>query len=107
MTDAAADAHSRLAEWASPAAPTWRQGLRRGRALLTKGEAAKRGHSEAVARLGKTRFRAELARIHPLYGEWLHQQQRRHSNPRDQLRTAHDMLEAMGIEGSLSGPGAN
>ena len=106
MTDAAADAHSRLAEWASPAAPTWRQGLRRGRALLTKGEAAKRGHSEAVARLGKTRFRAELARIHPLYGECLHQQ-RCHSNPRDQLRTAHGMLEAMGIEGSLSGPGAN
>jgi DNA-binding CsgD family transcriptional regulator len=66
------------------------------RALLSDGEAADRWYRESVARLGRTRVRAELARSRLLYGEWLRRQGRR-SDAREQLRTAHRMLEEMGM----------
>ena len=59
---------------------------------------AERCHRESIERLGQTPIRAELARSHLLYGEWL-RRQRRPGDARDQLRTALDMLEAMGMEG--------
>jgi DNA-binding CsgD family transcriptional regulator len=66
------------------------------RALLSDGEAADRYYRESVERLGRTRIRAELARSHLLYGEWLRRQGRR-MDAREQLRTAHRMLDAMGM----------
>jgi DNA-binding CsgD family transcriptional regulator len=66
------------------------------RALLSDGEAAERCYRESVEQLGQTRIRAELARSHLLYGEWLRRQGRR-LDARGQLRTAHQMLDAMGM----------
>jgi len=80
------------------ATPTeWVLGIEaRVRALLSEDQAADRWYRESVERLGRTRVRAELARSHLLYGEWLRRQGRR-TDAREQLRTAHRMLDAMGM----------
>jgi ATP/maltotriose-dependent transcriptional regulator MalT len=67
------------------------------RALLSEGEAADRLYCESIRLLGRTRIRVELARAHLLYGEWLRRERRR-MDAREQLRTAHDKLAAMGVE---------
>jgi DNA-binding CsgD family transcriptional regulator len=67
------------------------------RALLSEGEVAERWYHEAIERLGRTRLRPHLARAHLLYGEWLRREHRR-VDARAQLRTAHEMLEAIGME---------
>jgi DNA-binding CsgD family transcriptional regulator len=66
------------------------------RALASDGDAADGFYRESVELLGRTRVRAQLARSHLLYGEWLRRQGRRR-DARDQLRTAHRMLEEMGM----------
>jgi len=77
----------------------WALGIEaRMRALLGEGESADRLYRESIERLGRTRVRVELARGHLLYGQWLRRDQRR-IDAREQLRTAHDMFAAMGIEG--------
>ncbi|MGO9784159.1 MAG: AAA family ATPase [Streptosporangiaceae bacterium] len=95
----AAAALHRLAEITSASGTDWALGLQaRSRALLTSGEAAEPLYREAIERLGRTRVRTELARAHLVYGEWLRRHRRR-VDAREQLRSAHEMLTAMGIEG--------
>jgi DNA-binding CsgD family transcriptional regulator len=68
----------------------------RSRALLSHDADADQLYREAIDRLGRTGLRPELARAHLLYGEWLRRVGRRvHARP--QLRTAHDMLAAIGM----------
>jgi DNA-binding CsgD family transcriptional regulator len=68
------------------------------RAFLSDDDTAERWYRESIKRLGQTEIRAQLARSHLLYGEWLRRQNRR-AEAREQLRTAYQMLTAMGIEG--------
>jgi DNA-binding CsgD family transcriptional regulator len=97
MTETAADAYRRLTETTSPAGTDWALGLAaRSRALLSDGAQAEDGYREAISRLDRPQIRVELARAHLLYGEWLRRENRR-ADARSQLRTAHEMLDAMGL----------
>ncbi len=94
----ASGALRRLAETTSAAGSDWALGVQaRSRALLGTGEYAERLYREAIERLGHTRVRAELARTHLLYGEWLRRENRR-VDAREQLRAAYEMLTVMGID---------
>jgi DNA-binding CsgD family transcriptional regulator len=96
--DAAIGAHRRLAEQARAAGTNWVVGLEaRSRALLSEGGDAEDGYRESIERLGRTRAHLELARSHLLFGEWLRRERRR-GEAREQLRTAYQMLHAIGAE---------
>ena len=91
------DALARLAETTQAGQTDFGLGLEaRSRALVSKGETAQGCYREAIDRLGRTQLRPELARAHLLYGEWLRREGRR-VDARGQLRTAHEMLEAIGM----------
>jgi DNA-binding CsgD family transcriptional regulator len=93
------DAVRRLSESTTASGTDWALGVEaRSRALLSSGEPADRLYREAIERLGRTRMGAELARAHLVYGEWLRRENRR-TEAREQLRSAYQMLTAMGMEG--------
>jgi len=98
QTQLAADALGRLAEATSIGQTDWAPGIyARCRALLSDGQNAEGWYRQAVDRLSRTHLRTELARAHLLYGEWLRRERRR-ADARAQLRTAHEMFDAIGMQ---------
>ena len=97
-TELARDALERLAQTTQPAGTDFALGIEaRSRALLGDRTRADDLYREAVERLSRTRLRPELARAHLVYGEWLRREGRR-VDARAQLRTAHQLFDAIGME---------
>jgi DNA-binding CsgD family transcriptional regulator len=97
-TDKAGAAACWIAEMTGASGTGWALGIQaRSNALITDGEAADRLYRKSIAHLAASRVRTELARTHLLYGEWLRRERRR-TEARTQLRTAYDMLAAMGMQ---------
>jgi DNA-binding CsgD family transcriptional regulator len=95
--DLAADALDRLTRKAQACRTDWALGIEaRSRALVEA--AAEPRFRDAIEHLGRARVRAELARAHLLYGEWLRRANRR-SDARTELTLAYDMFTAMRLEG--------
>jgi ATP/maltotriose-dependent transcriptional regulator MalT len=99
MSETAADAYHWIAEMTSASGTRWALGVEaRSGALLAEGNEAEGLYQDSIMHLDRSRVRAELARAHLLYGEWLRRQRRR-ADAREQLRTAQRMLDQMGIDG--------
>jgi DNA-binding CsgD family transcriptional regulator len=95
----AAKAFEQLSERTRASGTDWALGVEaRCQALLSTGDAAESLYIEAIERLDRTPNRPEAARAHLLYGEWLRRENRR-VDARQQLRTAHETLSAMGAHG--------
>jgi DNA-binding CsgD family transcriptional regulator len=93
----AADALGQLSQTTAAAGTDWALGIEaRSRALLSDGEPAETLYRQAIEALERTRVRAELARAHLLYGEWLRRERRR-LDAREQLRTAHKLFTEFGM----------
>ena len=87
-----------MSKWTQAGGTDWGLGVEaRSRALLSEGDPADRLYEEAIGRLGRAGMRPDLARAHLLYGEWLRRQRRR-ADAREQLRTAGQLLDAIGME---------
>jgi DNA-binding CsgD family transcriptional regulator len=96
--DLATEALKRLSTKAQATRTEWALGIEaRARALLGEGANAERWFRTAIDRLGRTRVRAELARTHLLYGEWLRREGRR-LDARAALNVAHELFTSMGME---------
>jgi DNA-binding CsgD family transcriptional regulator len=94
----AADALAQLIEATRVVGNDWALGVQaRSRALVSLGHDAEDSYRDAIVRLGRTRMRTELARAHLLYGEWLRRERRRRE-AREQLRSARDMFDQMGMK---------
>jgi DNA-binding CsgD family transcriptional regulator len=97
-TDLATDALNRLARKAQATGSNWALGIEaRSRALLSEGATAEGSFRKAIEHLSRTRVRAELARTHLLYGEWLRRANRR-VDARGELAVAYELFSTMGMQ---------
>lgn len=88
-----------LGDMANATGTDWALGVyARSRAMISAGDTAERLYKEAIGHLEKTRLKVELARAELVYGEWLRRERRR-TDAREHLRTAHAGFEAMGLTG--------
>jgi DNA-binding CsgD family transcriptional regulator len=71
--------------------------LARSSALLADDGPAEDLYRQAIEQLQRSGARPELGRAHLVYGEWLRRQRRRR-HAREELRTAHDLFEAIGAD---------
>ena len=86
----------RMPERARATPTDWALGIEARLRALVGGDEAEASFGESIHLLDRAGLRLELARGHLLYGEWLRRAGQR-VNAREQLRTAHDMLSAMGV----------
>jgi DNA-binding CsgD family transcriptional regulator len=99
QVERAIDALDRLTQTTRNSGTDWALGIEcRSRALVSEGDTADCFYQEAIVRLARTQVRAELARAHLLYGEWLRRADRQ-LDARSHLHTAHGMFTTMGVEG--------
>jgi DNA-binding CsgD family transcriptional regulator len=92
-----AAALARMAERAPTTSTGWALGIQaRLQALASDGEVADERYRASIAHLDETGLRAEVARGHLLYGEWLRRVGRR-VDARGELRIAHETLAAIGL----------
>ncbi|WP_329476640.1 AAA family ATPase [Kribbella sp. NBC_01484] len=90
-----AAAHQRMSERARVTPTSWALGIEARLRALLGDEDVDASHRESIHHLDRAGLRLEVARGHLLYGEWLRRIGQR-IKAREQLRTAHDMLFAMG-----------
>jgi DNA-binding CsgD family transcriptional regulator/tetratricopeptide (TPR) repeat protein len=96
--DEAMEAVEWITEMTSASGTPWALGVQaRSRALVSSDEAADGAFREAITWLEDTGVRSELARTQLLYGEWLRRERRR-TEAREQLRTAHQTMADMGMQ---------
>ncbi len=97
-TDLAREALNRLARKANATGTDWALGIdARSRALLSEDDRAEDSFLKAIDHLSRTPVRAELARTHLLYGEWLRRMNRR-VDARGELRIAYDNFSSSGMD---------
>jgi DNA-binding CsgD family transcriptional regulator len=91
-----AAALQRMSERARATPTDWALGIEARLRALLGGEDADASYRESIQHLERAGLHMEVARGHLLYGEWLRRAGKR-IKARDQLRTAHEMLSAMGV----------
>jgi Bacterial regulatory proteins, luxR family len=94
----AVSALEKLRQRTVPSGTHWALGmLARSQALLCADRLAEEFHRKAIEHLQQTRLAPHTARAHLLYGEWL-RRQRRPTDAREPLRSAHQMFRQMGAK---------
>jgi DNA-binding CsgD family transcriptional regulator len=87
-----------IVDTAEASGTDWAHGIAaRCEALLAEDNLAEQHYVAAIDHLARCTVATDLARGHLLYGEWLRRQRRRVES-RQQLRTAADMFQRMGLE---------